>query len=77
MGSKIPPRTFYDPALRSTVEQAFDATWKALQARDPFRDFEQDYELRTALSRKLMGLAADGVIDPIELREWALEGLPR
>ena len=77
MGSKIPPRTFYDPALRSAVEQAFDATWKALQARDPFRDFEQDYELRTALSRKLMGLAADGVIDPIELREWALEGLPR
>jgi hypothetical protein len=77
MGSKIPPRTFYDPALRSTVEQAFAATWKVLQARDPFRDFEQDYESRTALSRKLMGLAADGVIDPIELREWALEGLPR
>jgi hypothetical protein len=77
MGSKNPPRTFYDPALRSTVEQAFDATWKLLQARDPFRDFEQDYELRTALSRKLMGLAADGVIDSIELREWALESLPR
>ena len=77
MGSKNSPRTFYDPALRSRVEQAFDATWKVLQARNPFRDFEQDYELRTALSRKLMGLAADGVIDPIELREWALEGLPR
>jgi hypothetical protein len=77
MGSKNPPRTFYDSALRSTVEQAFDATWKVLQARDPFRDFEQDYELKTALSCKLMGLAADGVTDPIELREWALEGLPR
>jgi hypothetical protein len=24
-----------------------------------------------------MGLAVDGVTDPIELREWALEGLPR
>jgi hypothetical protein len=24
-----------------------------------------------------MGLAADAVTDPIELREWALEGLPR
>ena len=77
MGSKNPPRTFYDPALRSTVEQAFDAAWTLLQARDPFRDLDQDYELKTALSRKLMGLATDGVTDPIELREWALEGLPR
>lgn len=34
-------------------------------------------KLKIALNRKLMGLAADGVIDPIELREWALEGLPR
>jgi hypothetical protein len=38
MGSKNPPRTFYVSALRSTVEQAFEATWTAL--RDPFRDFE-------------------------------------
>ena len=55
MGSKNPPRTFYAPALRSTVEQAFDATWKVLQVRCPFRDFEQDYELKTALNRKLTG----------------------
>ena len=77
MGSKNPPRTLYDSTRRSTVEPGFDATWKVLQARDPFRDFEQDYELKAALSRKLMGLAMDGVTDPIELREWALEGLPR
>jgi hypothetical protein len=78
MGSKNPPRTFYDPALRSTVERAFDATWTVLQARGPLRDLDQDYyELKTALSRKLMGLATDGVTDPIELREWALEDLPR
>jgi hypothetical protein len=43
MGSKNPPRVFYDPALRSKIEQAFDATWTVLQARDPLRDFEQDY----------------------------------
>ena len=72
-----PPPTFYVSALRSTVEQAFEATWTALQARDPFRDFERDYELKATLRRKLMGLAVDGVTDPIELREWALEGLPR
>jgi hypothetical protein len=58
--------------MRSKVEQAFEATWTALQARDPFRDFERDYELKTTLRRKLMGLAVDGVTDPIELREGAL-----
>jgi hypothetical protein len=76
MGSKNPPRTCASE-LRCTVEQAFDATWTALQARDPFRDFERDYELKATLRRRLMGLALDGVTDPIELREWAVEGLPR
>ena len=74
---KNPPPTYCDPKLRSTIEQAFNATWTVLQACDPLHDFEQDYELKIALNRKLMGLAADGVTDPIELREWALEGLPR
>jgi len=46
-----------------------------VQARDPFRDFDRDSELRTALNRKLMTLVADGVTDPTELREWALESL--
>ena len=45
-----------------------------VQARDPFRDFESDSELKTAISQKLSMLAVDGVTDPIELREWALEG---
>ena len=48
-----------------------------LQARDPFRDFERAYELKAALSQKLVSLAADGVTDPVELREWVLEDLPR
>jgi len=66
----------YDPETLDALREAFDATWVVLQARDPFRDFERIYELRTALSQKLVALAADGVTDPIELREWALEGLP-
>jgi hypothetical protein len=44
-----------------------------LQARYPFRDFEKDCELKTALGQKLFTLATEGVTDPIELREWALE----
>jgi hypothetical protein len=45
-----------------------------LQARYPFRDFERDWELKTALGQELFTLATEGVTDPIELREWALEG---
>ena len=73
MGSKNPPVNLYDPAMLATVEQAFDSTWVVLQTRYPFRDFERDSELKTALSQKLLTLAAEGVTDPIELREWALE----
>ena len=65
----------YNPKTLEALTQAFEATWVVVQARDPFRDFERDFELKTALSQKLMTLAADGVTDPIELREWALEGL--
>ena len=65
----------YDPALLTAVERAFDATWTVLEAREPFRDFDKDNELKTELSHKLNALAADGVTDAIELREWALEGL--
>jgi hypothetical protein len=65
----------YDPKTLDALGEAFDATWVVLQARDPFRDFDKDNELKTELSHKLSALAADGVTDAIELREWALEGL--
>jgi len=78
MGSRNPPPHSYDHDPNRSLEalgQAFDATWVEVQARDPFRDFERDSELKTAISEKLSMLAADGVTDPIELREWALESL--
>ena len=75
MGSRNPPPNLSDPALRATIERAFDATWTALQARDPFRDFDAENEFKTELNHKLSALAADGVTDAIEFREWALEGL--
>jgi hypothetical protein len=76
MGSRNPPSNLYDPVLLAAIEQAFDASWTALQARDPFRDFDRDNELKTDLSQRLAALVADGVTDPIELREWSLESLP-
>ncbi len=77
MGSRNPPPDLYDhdPKSLEALGQAFNATWVEIQARDPFRDFERDSELKTAISEKLSMLAADGVTDPIELREWALESL--
>ncbi len=70
-----PPIDPYSPKTLEALIQAFDATWLLVQARDPFRDFERDWELKTAVSQKLTTLAADGVTDPIELREWVLESL--
>jgi hypothetical protein len=77
MGSRNPLSNLYDhnPKMLEALRQAFDDTWVDVQARDPFRDFERDSELKTAISEKLSMLAADGVTDPIELREWALESL--
>ena len=75
MGSLNPHVDLYDPKTLKALAQAFDATWVEVQARDPFRDFERDLELKTALNQKLVALAEDGVTDPIELREWALDSL--
>jgi len=75
MGSLNPQGDLYDPKTLKALAQAFDATWVEVQARDPFRDFERDLDLKTALNQKLVALANDGVTDPIELREWALESL--
>ena len=75
MGSLNPYVDLYDPKTLKALAQAFDATWVEVQVRDPFRDFERDLELKTALNQKLVALAKDGVTDPIELREWALESL--
>jgi hypothetical protein len=47
---------------------------KAHRPAIPFEISKGISELKTAISRKLSMLAADGVTDPIELREWALEG---
>jgi len=70
-----PRLDLYDPKTLKALSQAFDSSWLMLQSCDPFRDFESDTELKTTLSLKLMALAADGVTDPVELQEWALEGL--
>ena len=54
----------YDPKTLAAMDQAFAAIWKALRADDPFRDYARDSELRLAIGKKLLDLAADGEDDP-------------
>jgi hypothetical protein len=69
------PRNSRSTQMTDALKEAFEATWVVVQARDPFRDFERDFELRALINRKLQMLSSAGVRDPIELREWALESL--
>jgi len=45
------------------------------EADDPFRDYARDSELRIAIGKKLLNLVADGVTDPLRLRNLTVQGL--
>ena len=65
----------YDPKTLAAMDQAFAAIWKALRADDPFRDYARDSELRLAIGKKLLDLAADGEDDPVRLRKLTVDSL--
>ena len=73
MGSKNPPVNLYDPAMLATVEQAFDFDLGGTSDPLSVSRFRKGFGTQTALGQKLLTLAAEGVTDPVELREWALE----
>ena len=75
MTQQIPRVDIYDPKTLAVMDQAFTAIWKVLRADDPFRDYGQHSELRLAIGQKLMDLAADGVTDPVRLRNLTVESL--
>ena len=74
-GLSKPPTQFVRPGAACRGRAGIRRHLDRATARDPFRDFDKDNELKTELSHELSALAADGVTDAIELREWALEGL--
>ena len=65
----------YDPKTLAAMDQAFAAVWRMLRADDPFRDYDSDSELRIAIGKKLLNLVADGVTDPLRLRNLTVESL--
>jgi len=75
MGSRNLRLDLNDPKTFKFSGPAFDATWVAQQTRDPFRHFERDLEFRNAFSLQITMLTEEGVTDPVELLERALESL--
>ena len=63
-----------DPKTLAAMDQAFAAVWRMLRADDPFRDLASDTEL-IATGKKLVKLVADGVTDPLRLRNLIVESL--
>jgi len=67
---QIPPNS--KPSVFDAIYEAFEAVWRILTARMA-HDSGQSREMKIALSRTLVGLVADGVTDPRELRCEALD----
>ncbi len=65
----------HDPKTLAAMDQAFASVWHMLRADDPFRDYASDSELRIAIGKKLLNLVADGVTDPLRLRNLTVESL--
>ena len=64
----------YDPKTLAAMDQAFAAVWRMLRD-DPFRDYASDTELKKVIGKKLLHLMADGVTDPLRLRNLTVESL--
>ena len=65
----------YDSKMLAAMDQAFAAVWHMLRADDPFSDYASDSELKIAIGQKLLNLVADGVSDPLRLRNLTGESL--
>ena len=65
----------YDPKTLAAMDQAFAAVWHMLRTDDPFRSYANDTDLRMAIGKKLLNLVADGMTDPLRLRNLTVESL--
>jgi hypothetical protein len=73
MTTRNPQIDIYDPKMLEGMDQAFAAIWAIV--RGPVRNSENDCELRIAVGRKLLNLVAEGVTDPIRLRQLTVKSL--
>ena len=73
MASRIPQLDVYDPKTLAVMDQAFASIWATVCG--PARDYANDCDLRIAVGQKLLNLVADGVTDPVRLRQLTIESL--
>ena len=75
MNSQESYQNFYDPKTLAVMDRAFAAIWTVVKADDPFRNYAHDRELGLVIGAKLLNLVAEGVIDPVRLRQLTVESL--
>ena len=75
MNSQASYQNFYDPKTLAVMDRAFAAIWTDVKADAPFRNYAHDRELRLVIGAKLLNLVGDGILDPIRLRQLAVESL--
>ena len=75
MGSRNHPN-LYDPAASASIKVAFYEILKALEAQHAFQGTPFEAELKVAIIRRLVELAADGMTNPEELKAQVLGNLP-
>jgi hypothetical protein len=73
MSTQIPRLDVYDPKTLAVMDQAFAAIWAI--TRRPVHDYANYSELRIAVGQKILKLVADGVTDPVRLRQLTVESL--
>jgi hypothetical protein len=70
MTSQNPRLDIYDPKTLAAMDQAFAAVWHMLR-----RDLASDTDLKIAIGKRLLNLVADGVTDPLRLRNFTVQSL--
>jgi hypothetical protein len=75
MHSQQSYQNFYDPKTLAVMDRAFAAMWIDVKADDTFRNYALDRELRLVIGAKLLRLVAEGMIDPVRLRQLTVESL--
>ena len=75
MNSQDSYQNFYDPKTLAVMDRAFVAIWTVVEANDPFCNCACDRELRLVIGTKLLNLVADGIVDPVRLRQLTLRDL--
>ena len=75
MGSVNHPKQ-YDPAASASIKAAFYEIWKTLEAQHALQGKSFEADLKVAIIRRLVELAADGMTNPEELKAQVLGNLP-